>query len=432
MGLAPAPHLGGLSGSPGSAARSEEEAARRKRVLEATRPSSSAPPPAQSRPPGQEEVVERVPPAFTGPPPPPAAHPTQPAFGTTTMLMFPKTPDTPLTLPEQAREPQPELPPSGGWEIAAPEQQSSPGVPSAPTVLVEPAVDMSRTAAMAHAPSYAQQQPHGAYAQPPRSPHPSQSPPRPQHEQVPEVEAAPVTARMVRPASPVDIGAPAPATALAVRTYEPSYQRHALSGRLDERLVLLNEPDSARAASFRVLRDSLLGKNLPRVVAVSSARQRDGKTTCAVNLALALAEQASTRVLLVDANFFAPELARIFTLDQLGPLNPSEPWLAPYTICAITNSLHVAGIVHGDHGRRFEQHRFDAMIDQLCRASYDYIIIDTPALAGAPAVRTLLGGADGTILTVRTGGTTTRELRQAAEQIPPNKALGVALMDANP
>src|SRR5262249_49402876 len=148
---------------------------------------------------------------------------------------------------------------------------------------------------------------------------------------------------------------------------------HAMSGRLDPRLVLLTEPDSPRAASFRVLRDRLLDASLPRVVAVSSAAPNDGKTTCAVNLALALAEGPATKVLLVDGNFFDPELGRMFTLDRLTPLVPPEAWLVPYTIAAVTQSLHVAGIVQpaGAGSPRFEQHRFEAMIDRFCRANYD-------------------------------------------------------------
>ena len=82
-------------------------------------------------------------------------------------------------------------------------------------------------------------------------------------------------------------------------------------------LVLKREPDSARAVSFRVLRDNLLAKRLPRVLAVSSAAKNDGKTTCALNLALSLSEGA--RVLLLDGNLIDPQLAKIFCIDESTP-----------------------------------------------------------------------------------------------------------------
>jgi Mrp family chromosome partitioning ATPase len=278
-------------------------------------------------------------------------------------------------------------------------------MPSTPTVLVEPPTDPKRV---------------GAHVEPAR-------PVDPQRRDY--VEAAPTTERMMRAAGPL----PQPTT-LALRPWEPQRPQRPFPGPLDDRLVLLAEPDSPRAAGFRVLRDGLIGKNLPRVVAVSSAAPKDGKTTCAINLALALSEQSTTKVLLIDANFFEPELAQIFMLERLPPVTPPESWLAPYTIGEVTSSLHVAGILRGDVGkRRFEQHRFEALIDRLCRVSYDYLIIDTPALRGTPAVTTLIAGADATILAVRAGGTTTgRDIRRAADQIPANKALGIALIDAGP
>lgn len=436
MGIAPAPHLGGMSGSPGAIARAEAEA-RKQRVAAALRrgPTGTGPPPPHRL---QEEVVEPAPPRPTGPPAPaePALPP--PAFGTTTMLMTPQTPHIPLTLPAQKPSPSDEtkLPSSSGWDVAEPvsKKESEPELPSAPTVLVEPPHMPNKQASTVamndvprrHTPLGIAPPPHEVGQARPGAGTLPVGPP-----QAVQEEPAPATARMLRAAQPnaAPPVAASPTTALVVRPFDPG-PRHSITGPLDERLVLLTQPDSPRAASFRLLRDSLLGKNLPRVVAVSSVAPHAGKTTCAINLALALAEQGSTKVLLVDANFFEPELARVFSLDRLGPAGPSEPWLFPYTICSVTSTLHVAGILNAEQGRRFEQQRFDALIDRLCRASYDYIIVDTPALAGSPAVRAILNGADGTILAVRSGATTARDLRRAADQIPANKALGVALIDA--
>jgi len=200
------------------------------------------------------------------------------------------------------------------------------------------------------------------------------------------------------------------------------------SGNLDPRLILITDPDSVRASSFRVLRDGLLNKNLPRVVAISSAAQHDGKTTCAINLSLALSELTNTRVCLIDANFFAPELARVFSIERLNPIVPPESWLSPYKLVAVTPTFHVAGIVR--EGRaRFDQHRFESMIDRLCQANYDYLIVDTPSILNTPSVTTLISGVDGTILTVRPGGTRGGDVKRAAEKIPAKKALGIALID---
>src|SRR5262249_3294469 len=130
---------------------------------------------------------------------------------------------------------------------------------------------------------------------------------RPGHA-TPPPDRGPTTERMFRPATPVDPVAPsagtgpppaATTTALAVRPWEPPRPvAPPPPEQLDRRLILVTEPHSPRAASFRLLRDSLVAKSMPRVVAVTSAAPKEGKTTCAANLALALAEQPGTRVLL--------------------------------------------------------------------------------------------------------------------------------------
>jgi Mrp family chromosome partitioning ATPase len=196
----------------------------------------------------------------------------------------------------------------------------------------------------------------------------------------------------------------------------------------DARLILLVEPDCARAVGFRLLRDNLLAKRLPRILAVSSASEGDGKTTCALNLALSLAEGA--RVLLVEGNFGDPTLGAIFAIDESMPPLPNTPWLGPYRVGELSRTLHVAALPVGGSAWRFEKQWFEQLIVSLRRFNYEYVIVDAAALAAAPTVSQLVGAVDGTLLAVRSGVTTARALRRATEQIPPGKAIGLALIDA--
>lgn len=204
-----------------------------------------------------------------------------------------------------------------------------------------------------------------------------------------------------------------------------------LQGKPDSRLVLVTAADSARAVSFRLLRDNLLAKRLPRVLAVSSAAKKDGKTTCALNLALSLSEGA--KVLLLDGNLLEPELAKIFCIpDTTPPWPPVAPWLSPYRIVEFSRGLHVAGVVLGP-GQvvpRFEKQWFEQLIASLRRFPYDFIIIDAAALSVSPTVAQLVATADATLLAVRSGVTTARSLRRANDQIPEGKGIGIALIDA--
>jgi len=202
---------------------------------------------------------------------------------------------------------------------------------------------------------------------------------------------------------------------------------------IDPRLVLLLEPYSQRSASFRVLRDNLLAKNAPRIIAVSSPEEHEGKTTCAINLALALGERPSSRVLLLEGNFYAPELAKIFHIDGATPFAPEMnlPWLLPYRVVEVAHGFHVAAIVQeeGEPPPVFNGRWFDMVMGHLADADYDHLVIDAPALDGSSPVMQVVGIAEGTLLTVRSGKATARSLRRAAEQIPRGRALGVTLMD---
>lgn len=201
----------------------------------------------------------------------------------------------------------------------------------------------------------------------------------------------------------------------------------------DPRIAVLNEPHSERATSFRMLRDNLLAKSLPRVLVVSSAMKGDGKTTCALNLAVSLAEGA--RVLLVDGNLIEPSLAKVFAIDDSTPPSPmSGPWLQPYRITDLTGSLAVAtlSLPPGVPPPRFERRWCEQLVGALHRASWDYFVIDAPALGESPTVSQLTAAADATLLAVRCGITTARSLRRAAEQIPEGKGIGIALVDTKP
>ena len=199
---------------------------------------------------------------------------------------------------------------------------------------------------------------------------------------------------------------------------------------VDPRLVLLTEPRSARADAFRILRDNLLDKGLPRVIAVSSVARRDGNTTCAVNLALALAENQRQRVLLLEGNPFAPSLATIFEVDEQAPsLTVALPGVARYGLVELTPRLHVAVPRPDQSALRFDKHAFMALLAHLCSFGYDHVVVDAPAIEVSPNVSRLFTAVDAVLLSLRSGRTTTRALRRAVEAIPLGKALGVALID---
>jgi Mrp family chromosome partitioning ATPase len=202
---------------------------------------------------------------------------------------------------------------------------------------------------------------------------------------------------------------------------------------LDPMVVQLLDPDSEQAACFRLLRDNLVAKNAPRVIAVSSGDAGDGKTTCAVNLALAMSELPSARVMLVEGTFSSPALAGVFRIDATTPLDPAlnAAALSPYRIVRIARGLDAAVLVQqpGQPPAAFNSQWFETVLEYLSNAGYDRVVIDAPTLDGSPFATQVVAIAKGTLLTARSHATTARTLRRAAEQIPEGRALGVTLMD---
>jgi polysaccharide biosynthesis transport protein len=86
---------------------------------------------------------------------------------------------------------------------------------------------------------------------------------------------------------------------------------------MSDRLVMISEPDGVEAEAFRMLRTNLDFVNLERraqTIMVTSASEREGKSTTVANLAVALA-RGGKRVVLVDLDLRRPFLDALFDLE---------------------------------------------------------------------------------------------------------------------
>lgn len=203
----------------------------------------------------------------------------------------------------------------------------------------------------------------------------------------------------------------------------------------DERLVLLREPDSEQAAAFRVLRHQIVRQNDPQVIVVSSALPGEGKSTTAVNLALALSEAGRSRTLLVEANFTNPCLSAVFRFKPpwcfAQQVSEHRTWADKgWSVVEIRpHGLHVAAV-----DLRTERHvlldapAFAFALEQMRMAGYDYIVVDAPHVLGSAEVNLLQDGADGVLLVTRSGKSRRKELRACIEQLAPETILGVTLL----
>jgi Mrp family chromosome partitioning ATPase len=211
-------------------------------------------------------------------------------------------------------------------------------------------------------------------------------------------------------------------------------QHHLPEGEdLDPRLVMISDPDSELAASFRVLRHHLLELGSPQVIVVSSALHGDGKTTTAVNLALALAECGRSKVLLAEAHLRRPQIGAAVKLvppwcfaEQLAA-HRNQPML-PWSLVEIPQLwLHVAAVnPRIEKTQLLDAPAFAIAMERL-RMVYDHVVIDAPPVLGSADVNLMADAADAVVLAVRAKRTTTRQVRKAIDQVGASKVIGTVL-----
>jgi protein-tyrosine kinase len=202
----------------------------------------------------------------------------------------------------------------------------------------------------------------------------------------------------------------------------------------EARLVALAAPDSPPAEQYRVLYQRILrlGARRPlRVLAVTSAGRREGRTTTAANLALTAAQEGRATAL-VEGDLRRPTLGRILGLapragvaDVLAgraELGQAMARLGPLAVL-------VAG-EGAEPGTLLRTPAAAALLDQL-RAEFELVVVDAPpAVAFADGDR-LSGDADAALLVVRAGATPRQVVRLALESLG-DRAVGIVLNDVDP
>jgi Mrp family chromosome partitioning ATPase len=169
---------------------------------------------------------------------------------------------------------------------------------------------------------------------------------------------------------------------------------------------------------------------------VSSPQQGDGKTTTAINLALALAECGRAKVLLVETHLRHPQLAGVFKFippwcfaEQLAA-HRHQPMM-PWSLVEIPQLwLHVAAVnPRIEKSQLLDGPAFAIAMERLRLGGYDHIVIDAPPVLGSADVNLMADAADAVVLALRAKRSTTRDLRRAIDQIGAAKVAGTVLVE---
>ncbi len=165
-------------------------------------------------------------------------------------------------------------------------------------------------------------------------------------------------------------------------------------------------------------------------VAITSARNGEGRTTTAIYLGLAAAVLGQ-RVLLVDANLQAPGLHEALGIpntsgiaELLNGTAMASGWLA---LRSRPERLWV--LTAGQGGGRLSSAAGIALLKEL-KAAFDWVIIDTPPQLISSETNRLVPAVDGALAVVRLGYSQRAELRALMAEYRlnfPQQLLGIVL-----
>jgi len=233
-----------------------------------------------------------------------------------------------------------------------------------------------------------------------------------------------------RPASPSPPADPTPRVPQLYAGRELSMA--ALAQRVkDPALQILREPDGEFATQIRVFGTRLqdLARTYGyRAYMLTSAEPLTGKTTVALNLAFALAEDPKRRIAFIEANFRYPRVADILGIaDDFGLIGVLEGRLqVTESIVKIADRNLVvfpAGGRHPHPGEVLAAPRFKTLIAELA-ATVDVAIIDAPAVRPSADANLILPLVDAAMLVVLEGSTRAAWIEQAMDQLGRERVLG--------
>ena len=199
--------------------------------------------------------------------------------------------------------------------------------------------------------------------------------------------------------------------------------------------------ECARTTLTSLLLPSQNGEG-PRIIVLTSACPGDGKTTVACNLSIAMAE-IGRKVLLIDGDLRRPRLHKVFGVANNWGLSDvlwTDSPLETVPVSHLVRETEISGLCllpGGSCGvtpsNLFYSPRMSRLLRRL-RTEFDMIMIDAPPMVHLADARVLGRLADGVILVIRAGQTTTESALLASQRFAEDgtRVLGTVLNSWDP
>jgi len=201
-----------------------------------------------------------------------------------------------------------------------------------------------------------------------------------------------------------------------------------------QRQITFFNGNSPQGEAFRRLRTNIfvLDHDAPlRTLLVTSAEQREGKSTIVVNLALAIA-QSGRKVIVVDADLRRPTLHRIFDLSN--KIGLSSILKQEVTLDEAVQDSNVPGVqvltsgpLPPNPAELLDSPQMIALIEQLARR-FDIVVLDAPSLLAVTDAAVLAPTVDGVVLVVERAQARREAVQAACRHLTGVKANSIGVV----
>lgn len=174
------------------------------------------------------------------------------------------------------------------------------------------------------------------------------------------------------------------------------------------------------------------------MVSITSSSKSEGKTITAVNIAIALAQQVDTRVLIIDCDLRRPRIQSVLEI-------PVDKGITNYLNfeCEVSDIVYTSkldnldaiccGTIPPNPSELLASDNMKELIKELSK-QYDYIIFDTPPIGVVIDALPIIKQTDGVVVIVRDNVTDIRDYKKTIDILKRSEAniIGVIFNDVEP